>query len=235
MQANVKGTRSKNSVKGILSLLALALASTTCLSATPIVSVNGPAGPDDSLSIYSGLVVSSGQWLALSFSVGHAYSNVTISADLTGNFTGNAYLTTQIGAGTTAANEVTSGSFNSAEGFSSAYLPVLSNIALPGAGTYFLVLSTTNTAPANALITTKTPVVTADSGAANGTLFIAFALASYAPASNFFDYNVTFDPDAFGMYKVETNAAATTPEPATGVLFSGAIGLVFLVKRLKRA
>src|SRR5688572_20619444 len=77
---------------------------------TTIISVTGPSG----VSGFAGTGIFPTQWVAVSFTVGQPYVDVTISADLIGNFGGTAYLMTRVGPGATIADEVSSGPFISA-------------------------------------------------------------------------------------------------------------------------
>ncbi len=211
--------------KGILPLVVLAAASVTCVSATPIVSVTG---------VQFGTVdVYAAEWEAFSFTVGQSYTDVAVNADLVGTFSGTAFLTNQIGVGTTPANELASGAF-SASSASGAFQPVLQHLNLT-AGTYFVVLTSLNPTPSSGIVVTTAPVVTTDPGASNNSFYVAFSpFAPYPPASSFIP-NTTI-PQLFAEYSVGLAAdSGSAPEPSTWVLFGAGILALFFVNRRQRA
>jgi hypothetical protein len=195
----------------------LLLASTVAtVPAATILSVGGP-NVNNPLGIFPASTV------AFSFTVGQAYSNVSISADLIGSFIGTAYLTTQIGPTTTIANQIAASSFTSAGGFLGVLQPVLQNISI-NPGTYFLVLSTAQANPPQGLQETNSPVTTADVEAStNGALLSSSTGAAFAPSDTFSVVN----PGA-GAYAPQFNitGTSTTPEPATWFLLSSALALL---------
>src|SRR5712692_2522479 len=104
----IEATGSRRSVVRLVRLLlcsvfALGFALPARSDAT-VISVTGPAA-NNPIGIFPD------QSIAVSFTIGTSYSGVTISADLIGSFSGTAYLTDQIGPGTTAANQIASASF----------------------------------------------------------------------------------------------------------------------------
>jgi hypothetical protein len=203
----------------LLLLVTLLTTGAVSLSAGTIVSVTGPeVTTSGSLGIFSD------QSVAVSFTVGHSYSDVTIAVDLGSSFSGNAYLTNQIGSGTTAANEIASSPFNSSFNGSTwaSFQPVLQGINLPGAGTYYLVLATTDFNPPQGILCTDTPTVLADVGASNGTFFNSHVAGPYPPAEGFGPY--VFSQ---GEYIVSTPDAGA-PEPSTmAMLLASAAALAF--------
>lgn len=157
---------------------------------TTIISVTGPSGP----SGFGGTGIFSTQWVAVSFTVGQPYVDVTISADLIGNFGGTAYLMTSVGPGTTIAEEVASGPFISTlpAGVWSGMQPVLQDVSLPHSGTYIVVLSTTEFNPPQGLALTDLPTIVADVGASNGPFLTTLRPpgttgVTYPPAASFFN------------------------------------------------
>jgi uncharacterized protein (TIGR03437 family) len=164
-------------MKSAFTILFLAITATS-LSAGTILSVTGPPVKNP-IGIFPFSAV------AFSFTVGESYSDVSIGVDLIGSFSGSAYLTTQIGYGTIAANQIATSSFTSAGASSGTVQTVLQNISI-GPGTYFLVLSSTQDTPPQGLEETNSPVTVNDPGAStNGRLWFAESPADYAPASDF--------------------------------------------------
>ncbi len=165
-----------------------------------------------------------------SWSQSVTYNNVSISAYLFnvgpgGPATGTAYLTNQIGPGTTAANEVT-GPFNiTIASTSSTLTPLFSGLTL-GPGNYFLTIRPTFN-------------LEWDDGTAAAVRSLGFgvtqsanpnmnqgAIANYAPASSFtlngqLLYTVTGD-------LAETNSV---PEPASAALALAGLGLLAYARR----
>jgi hypothetical protein len=170
-------------------LLLLAIASTS-LSAGPITILSVTGGTP---GIAPGIFPI--QTLGISFTVGQPYSAVSITPDLLGSFSGTAYLTTQIGPGTTVADQIASHAFTSTGGFQT----VLQNVSI-GPGTYFLVLSTAQNTPPQGWATSTSPVTIAATGASTpfGT-YVSFDENAYAPS------------DSFGFFP-SINGSITTPE-----------------------
>jgi hypothetical protein len=95
---------------------------------------------------------------------------------------GFAYLTNQIGPGTTAANEIASGAFS----FPAASTETLlfSGLTLP-AGTYYLTLTVTNSG-SGGWFGTNTPTATTAAGVTLFPDYDTFTPAAYPPATSFF-------------------------------------------------
>lgn len=171
---------------------------------------------------------------AVSWAQTGTFTNVSIFANINdgpgnGTATGTAYLMNQIGAGTTAANEVVSpvtASVNGNPGLN-AMTTIFSNLTL-GPGTYFLVINPTDT-----LLDwdeTSSVGVTEDPGVTGGASETAGTVAGFAPAS-------AFTTNAFSLiYEVTgtPSAQSTAPEPTSiATLFLGLGALAFTRKRLK--
>ncbi len=150
---------------------------------TTIISVSGPAAnnapgifPTDAIGV--------------SFTVGQSYSNVTISADLIGNFTGTVYLTNQIGPGTTAAaNEIAVATFTSSNPGNTlvgTLQPVMTGVTLQP-GTYYLVFTGAQVSGfAQGIQNTLSPTITADVGASqDGFLYYTDSPSGYVPTDSF--------------------------------------------------
>jgi len=93
-------------MKTKFALVLFALAVSTLSNAATILSVNGPGEPAGCVAIWAG------QGYRVGWTQADTYDAVSVSATLTSwgiaGQTGRAYLTTQIGAGTTVANEIAS-------------------------------------------------------------------------------------------------------------------------------
>jgi hypothetical protein len=162
-----------------------------------IISVSGP--PDTTSQWGGGLAVGGYpegvSWIATS-----AFQNVIISISLAGDpgATGMAYLTTKVGAGTTAANAIASASF--AFPSTSSLVPVLSDLNL-GAGTYYLIIQqTANDSNGRGLWngTASPSIISAPGVVANGEYSYFNSVQGYPPAAPFsvrsathYDYEVT--------------------------------------------
>ena len=196
----------------LAALMAVMVTMSTPASATVIMSVTGPIA-DNSAGIFSD------QTLAFSFSVGQPYSNVEISPDLIGNFGGTAYLMTQIGVGTTVADQIATSSFTSSDVSFGTFQAVFRDVTI-GAGTYFVVLSTSELNPLQGLGETNSPAVVADFGASTDGILYGTPYGSssggYAPARTF-----SIVSGGAGPYAPEfiVTGDAAVPEPATWTLF----------------
>jgi hypothetical protein len=145
--------------------------------------------------------------------------------------TANAYLTTRIGPGTTASDEIAHTQFTvppelpvCSPSSCGAMVTLFSGLSL-GPGNYFLTLG-----PDAASIGTVgwfpalNPTVVLDTGVTEGASFLASAVASYPPAS-------TFGVEPFVMNFAVTGTEATViPEPATATLV-GCGALVLIISR----
>lgn len=193
------------------------LAASSNLYATTIVSVTG--GPS---GIGAGIFPT--QTVAISFTVGQFYSNVSIRPDLIGtnsNFSGIAYLTNQIGSGTTLLNQIASSPFTYQ---GAPFQPVIQNVSL-NPGTYFLVLSAITTSIPQGWSTSIAPVTVTDVGASTpfGTYFSSGTNA-FAP-SNQFDFLSTFNGSTTTPRFIVTSDSPV-PEPASWILTSSAFFLL---------
>lgn len=196
--------------------LAVALAAQ---SAT-IVSVSGPVN-------FSGSV-GSNQAQTAGFTTSQTYTNLTISAFLSGPAaqTYNAYLTTAIGPGTTVASQVATLSQNF-PGFSPASVtPIFTGLTL-APNTYYLTIfnpATTN----GAWSSTNAPVVVTAPGAAN--TFSGYFITNdqpllYPPAAGFANLN------SQAQTLLYTVATLEIPEPSTLCLVISALLLCLVIRR----
>jgi hypothetical protein len=114
-----------------------------------------------------------------SWSQTSAYNNVSVSIDLTaedGSGTATVYLTTQVGTGTTAAQEIAHATVNTG----GIGVNVFNGLTLP-AGTYYLVADLTN--GTSAWSSNTTGIVTAAAGVTENSDSNGSAAAAYPPAS----------------------------------------------------
>jgi hypothetical protein len=155
---------------------------------------------------------------AISWTQTGSYSSVDILANIANTSsiattTATAYLMTQIGAGTTAADEVVGPVTASVTGNPglNAMTTIFSGLTL-GPGTYYLVLDPNSTDFHWDL--TIPPVVATDSGVTAGPSVATNTVAGFPPAS-------TFGSESFSFIYEVTGTAGTgtsTPEPSTAVM-----------------
>jgi hypothetical protein len=169
--------------------------------------------------------VSSLEYIAISWTETQSYSGVSISAELANSGTGEAYLMTAIGPGTTTSSQLASVPVTFPGAATSTVL--FSGLSL-GPGTYYLLLSgnTLNQLAGWEVTYSNSPTITTDSGVTRtpGDYFTDALPVAYPPSATF-----TFTPyessDGYLLYSV-TGTPVTTPEPSTGTLLSVALGLM---------
>lgn len=160
------------------------------------------------------------------------YSNVTITFRLNGGVmfdgTGTAYLMNQIGAGTTAANEVTAPFAITAPVATSSFITLFSGLNL-GPGTYFLLIDGANSSTPVGASGTTSPTYTEDAGVSNiHEMVVTGTEAAFAPASTFSTSTNAF----FFTVTGTAGAASSAPEPGTlAMLGSGFGGLILALRR----
>jgi len=214
-------------VSGLFVALATIVLAQSPLKADPII-ISVTAPPALSTLIDSSSIVST------SWSESKSYADVSIAALVDSAIVGqtptaDAYLTTQIGPGTTAANEIARTRFTvpavlpvCSPSSCGAMVTLFSGLSL-GPGSYFvtmgpdpLSIGTVGWFPA------LNPTVVLDTGVSEGNSFLASAVASYPPASDFGVYPFAMN------FTVTGTAAAPIPEPATATLIAfGALFLIF--------
>lgn len=199
-------------MKTLFSLL-LAVAATT--NAAAIISVSAP-----NPSVAAGSAVNAASWTQTG-----SYSNVSVAAVLS-NFSGvgaglamHAYLTNQIGAGTTVANEIASTAFTLSPG-NAQNVTLFNNLTL-GTGTYFLVLLLDNGTTAQGGWAADVPTVVTDSGVTHGADRFATTAAGYAPAT----VMSTSTAGQRLLFDVTSNDVSV-PEPAAVGIVSLALVLI---------
>jgi hypothetical protein len=198
--------------------------------AITIVSVSGSGQPTGFLLGTSGGTPSTEQILAVSWNQSESYTDVVITALLSGFFRGVAHLSTTLGPGTTTAQEVAADDFlvqlNTADRDD---IPLLSGLTL-GPGSYFLTLEPESGSSGNWWL--ETSVIELDAGVSlnqsvgstNADIDQAFAPAS------------TFSIIANGLpfsYAVTGNRVdSIVSEPRGGLLFASAlVGLGLAIRR----
>lgn len=154
---------------------------------------------------------------AISWTQTGSYSNVDILANIantsSGTATATAYLMTQIGAGTTAAEEVVAPVTASITGNPglNAMTTIFSGLTL-GPGTYYLVLDPNSTDFQWDL--TIPPVVVTDSGVTAGPSVATDTVIAFPPASTFGSESFSFIYEVTGT----VGTGPSTPEPSTAVM-----------------
>ncbi len=192
----------------------------TSLSADTILSVIGP-------TYIAFPAIISGQAVAIPFTVGQSYFDVSLSPDLINSFSGSAYLTSQIGVGTTLADQLATNSFTSTDSGSGSFRTVLQGVSITP-GTYFLVLSTTEADSPGGWGGTISPTTVAAPGVSTPLgYYVSQTNGAYAPAD-------IFDTSDSGLAPEIVISGNSTPEPGTWVFFVTAFGLFFLGRNLKR-
>ena len=174
---------------------------------TTIVEVSGPPSVGFSLNYQAGF----NQWLGATWSQTFTATGVAISSPLGHIFpvpnplvlTGTAYLTRQIGPGTTVASEVARAAFERPATTTFTEVRLFSDLTL-GPGTYYLVLVPTQD-EGMGWIATDSPTITLAAGAASGRDFFVNDDTGtldflYPPASTFVP-SPAFDPNKL-MFKV---------------------------------
>jgi hypothetical protein len=234
-------------VSGLWVALATILICPISLKADPII-ISVTAPPALSTLIDSSSIVST------SWSESKSYTDVSIaalvdSAIVGGTPTADAYLTTQIGPGTTTADEIARTRFT---------VPVALPVCSPAScGAMVTLFSGLSLGPGNYFVTmgpdpissgvvgwfpALDPTVVLDTGVSEGNSFIASGVASYPPASAFEVYTIEISPpfppmivDVAMNLTVTGTAAAPIPEPATATLM--AFGALFLLvsRRIARS
>ncbi len=207
------------------------------------IPLTGPAfGTTIVSDVYNGVGTSgsSGGWKAVTWTQTGTYNNVTIGANLATNnglstSTGTAYLMTQVGPGTTAANEVTTPFAISVSGNpgGNVMTQLFSHLTL-GPGTYYLLINPTSVNSVDSLDWDEagSPLRTLDTGVTQGSdLAISGSVAPFPPASSSVSstsasliFSVTGDP--------VVGVPSTTPEPSSiGMMLAGLAALGFTVRK----
>jgi hypothetical protein len=198
---------------------------------TVIISVTGTPGLStliESSSVAASSVVST------SWSESESYAGVTISVLVDSAIFGqtpsaDAYLTTSIGPGTTANDEVASTQFSvplqlpvCSQASCGADVTLFSGLNL-SPGTYFLTLAPDDTSSGVVgWFPAMDPTVLEDTGVTEGTAFSDSSVASYPPAGSFVANDFAMD------FTVTGTAVAPVPEPATVTPLVG-LGALFLL------
>jgi MYXO-CTERM domain-containing protein len=195
-----------------------------------IISVAGALPPNLNLQ-YSPTLSTNGYPVGVSWSMASAFNNVQISLGLGGNpsAVGLAYLTTQIGLGTTSAFEIVSSTFLFPT--TNSMVSIFSGLNLQ-AGTYYLtVQGVSNGQNGNCIWAgLPTPIInTANGVTTNGQYWNYYAPYNlgpqgYSPATQF-----STGPRSFSLFQV---TGFEVPEPSTWAMAS--LGLLLLAGRRRR-
>ena len=218
-------------ILSVFSVLIVFFGLSLAAQATTLIDVSCPGGPVGcGWSFYGYTVVK-----ASGFSLAGAFSNVAIEADLDPGglniVAGHAFLTTQIGPGTSASNQVADSIFSTVN--PSGLTTLFSGLTL-GAGNYYLVLAKDQLSSGGDYLSSwlfgNPGVVNIASGTTYlGSLYSSDADVShvYAPASDFSNMVDISTGGPFNhLFRVSSSALTPVPEPTTMLLLgSGLIGL----------
>lgn len=188
--------------------------------------------------------VDDNEFIAISFETTQSYSNVSFTPELVDSFTsdppitGTAYLMTQIGPGTTTADQIASGNFTFPYSTNGIFQPigvyqtVLQGIDI-GPGTYYFLLTGPNATSATGFGNWSAAYifnasVAADLGVTTPmTFYSSSTTAAYSPAENFGAING--NPQQLLEFTITGDPA---PEPASWALL--AIGLYWIQRHRAR-
>jgi hypothetical protein len=208
--------------KCIVPLTAIIITAAASASASTIVSLTGtPSGISYTVDVFDTLAISWTQTLS--------FGGVIVSAELQGSGTGNAYLMTAIGPGTTSASQIASVPFTFPG--SATYLTLFSGLSL-GPGTYYLLLSGDTGTQRSGWSIPFSPTYTTGPGVTRmiGYNYTSQPPVAYPPAAVFTNY--PFDNDGGAIYTV-TGTLVAAPEPGLRALVGLVLGLMLLRMRRK--
>lgn len=193
------------------------LASALGANAGTILSVTGPN--DQNLGL------DSQQAVGISFSLSSVWTGVSVSAMLVGGTgpTGEAWLTSAVGPGTTSASQIAFTTFSLPS--PQASVDLFSGLTL-APGTYYLTLF--NSAATGGWVATASPIVTLGPGVIQDTSdYVSQPSAPYPPANTF---NFVSGP----VYEIFSIDGAQVPESSSFVLVMGAFLSFETLRQLKR-
>jgi len=197
-------------------------------SSTPVFSVTGTVDANPSLTNDPGLI----DFLTDGWIQTVGISDATITAQINGTGTITAFLTNEIGPGTTqAANQIASSTFTVTNAPQSNTETIFTGLTL-GPGTYFLTLyqSVANQGEAAAWVGDRTPVITGSpeftplAGEFGGS-FVGGIDSTYIPASLFEANAVDFQSE-FQLLAISTPDLSTYLTSSTGLLLLAGFSLV---------
>src|SRR5579871_3026428 len=197
----------------ILCLLTFAL----CANAGTILSVTG--SNDQNLGL------NSQQALGISFTLSSLWTGVSVSATLVGGTgpTGDAWLTSAVGPGTTPASQIAFTPFSLPS--PQASVDLFSGLTL-SPGTYYLTLL--NSGPTGAWVATPSPVVSAGPGVIQDTSYYASQPSALYPPANAFNF---ISGPVYELFSIDGTLA---PEPSSFVLVMGAFLCWQTLREVKR-
>jgi hypothetical protein len=221
-----RGRRSASMGSSLALAASVVLLGVAPAQAIPIVEVSG-SGQPTGFSI--GTLYGGEQMLAVSWTTTDSYSDVVITAWLSGTFRGHAYLTTAAGPGTTLASQIAVSDINLDIADSVPEDVQLFDGLMLSPATYFLLLQATGGGHGNwwraqvQTIVLDAGVSLNDSLGAND----AGIDAAFAPASSF----VVVGNGLPLSYTVRGERSAAVPEPISGLMMGGGLAALAWARR----
>jgi hypothetical protein len=211
----------------------------TTATAAPILVVNGP---NDNTTTFSNLINNLGVGFTTTTDLVNVSLDFTVvSFNTSATIDVNAFLTTQVGPGTTAAHEVASSSTQFSTAASGLLPPytfttatLFSGLSL-SAGSYFLTVQPVSGTAFWVSSPSSSAVITASGASLTSSFLSAFADQAYFPANTFGGVGDVSGPHLW--FSVSGDLASTgdaVPEPATLALLGSGLAAVAAARRRRR-